>query len=95
MKRPELARKKSRLSGSPAHATATAERNAGQFVVCVSNTGFPASLELRKICRLLPDDAAATRGLPRVVDESRGDELYPRDSFPPIGLPTALEQALP
>jgi hypothetical protein len=27
----------------------------------VSNDGYPASLELRKICRIVPDQLAATR----------------------------------
>ena len=41
-----------------------------QFVVCVRNTGYPASLELRKIYQALPDAAAEAHGLMRVIDES-------------------------
>jgi hypothetical protein len=70
------------------------DRKAGQFVVCVSNAGYPASLELRKIYPLLPDDSAARRGLLRIVDESGEDYLYPRDCFLPIELSTAVEEAL-
>ena len=69
-------------------------RKAGQFVVCVSNAAYPASLELRKIYPLLSDDSASRRGLVRVVDESGEDYLYPRDCFLPIELPAALEEAL-
>jgi len=32
------------------------------FAVCVDNSGYPASLELFKIYRVLPDDDAAVDG---------------------------------
>ena len=70
------------------------DRKAAQFVVCVSNAGYPASLELRKIYPLLLDDSASRRGLVRIVDESGEDYLYPRDCFLPIELSTALRKAL-
>ncbi|HAF21700.1 MAG TPA: hypothetical protein DCK93_02125, partial [Blastocatellia bacterium] len=38
---------------------------------------YPASLELHKIYRVLPDEDAATDGDIRVVDESGEDYLYP------------------
>lgn len=65
-----------------------------RFVVCVQNRDYPASLELRKIYRLLPDPQAAKRGLLRVVDESGEDYLYPQTCFVPIRLPQAAEKAL-
>jgi len=45
------------------------------FAVCVDNSGYPASLELFKIYRVLPDDDAAVDGDLRVVDESGEDYL--------------------
>ncbi len=63
-------------------------------MVCVSNEGCPASLELRKIYRALPDASAEAHGLIRVVDESGADYLYPRDRFLPIEIPSALADAL-
>ncbi len=72
-----------------------ARRNSKKnFVVCVRNEEYPASLELRKIYEALPDNAAAERGLIRVVDESGEDYLYPEDYFLPIHLPQTLEKAL-
>jgi hypothetical protein len=65
-----------------------------QFVVCVKNDGYPASLEKRKIYRTAPDASAAAHGLIRVVDESGEDYLYPSDYFSPIALTTALAEAL-
>ena len=65
-----------------------------QFAVCVRNTGYPASLELRKIYEVLPDIEGAAHGLIRVVDESGEDYLYPQKFFHPIELPHALEVAV-
>jgi hypothetical protein len=69
------------------------ENAQSQFVVCINNEGYPASLELRKIYKTLPDDKAATHNLMRVVDESGEDYLYPERFFVPIQLPQAAEEA--
>jgi len=60
-----------------------------RFAICVSNAGVPASLELRKVYRLVSDPAAASEGLVRVVDESGEDYLYPDKFFVPIEVPKA------
>ena len=65
-----------------------------RFAVCISNRDYPASLEPRKIYRVLPDAQAAGRGLMRVIDESGSDYLYPGDYFLPISLPQAVQRAL-
>ena len=65
-----------------------------QFVVCIHNQGYTASLELRKIYQAIPDAAAATRRFLRVVDESGEDYLYPDNFFMPIELPQKLERVL-
>ena len=41
-----------------------------QFVICVDNSEYPASLELHKLYRILPDEEAALDGDIRVIDES-------------------------
>ena len=41
-----------------------------QFVVCVKNEGYAASLELRKIYQVVEDTRAEEHGLIRVIDES-------------------------
>ncbi len=64
------------------------------FVVCMDNSGYPASLELHKIYRILPDEDAAADGDLRVVDESGEDYLYSADRFIAIEVPAALEQSL-
>jgi hypothetical protein len=65
-----------------------------RFAVCINNTDYPASLELYKIYRILPDEEAARDGDVRVIDESGEDYLYPADYFVIIELPKAVEQAL-
>ncbi len=67
--------------------------NARTFALCISNEGFEASLELRRVYELLRDDAAATRGLLRVVDESGEDYLFPARLFVTIDLPQSAQQA--
>jgi hypothetical protein len=65
----------------------------GLYLLCVSNDGHPASLEVRKVYRALPDPVAASRGFVRVVDESGEDYLYPSGFFVAIELPQAAAQA--
>ena len=66
-----------------------------KYVVCVNNDDYPASLEVRKIYRTLPDGVAAKHNLVRVIDESAEDYLYPDSCFVPIELPEEVENALP
>jgi hypothetical protein len=65
-----------------------------QFVICVQNDGYPASLELWKVYRVVPDGKAARHQLIRVIDESGEDYLYSGSYFVPIKLPQAVEEAL-
>jgi hypothetical protein len=64
------------------------------FAVCLDNSGYPASLELHKICRVLPDDDAERGGDIRIVDESGKDYLYPAKNFALIYLPDKTERIL-
>jgi hypothetical protein len=64
-----------------------------RFVVCVRNEDCE-DLELRKIYKILPDEAAAEDGYIRVIDESGEDYLYPANYFLPIELSKDLEKAL-
>jgi hypothetical protein len=64
------------------------------FVVCINNKGYPASLELRKLYQAIPDESAAAHGQIRVVDESGEDYLYPTSFFAPVQLPHTTERAV-
>jgi hypothetical protein len=57
------------------------------FVVCINNQDYPASLELNKIYRAIPDADAEQDGDLRVIDESGEDYLYPAEWFVPVTLP--------
>jgi hypothetical protein len=64
------------------------------FVVCINNNDYPASLELHKIYRVLPDEDAAADNDIRIIDESGEDYLYPASYFAPIKVPAAVEESL-
>jgi hypothetical protein len=59
------------------------------FLLCLKNDNYPASLEVRKVYRAIPDEAAAARRFVRVIDESGEDYLYPDSYFVAIDLPQA------
>ena len=64
------------------------------FAVCVDNRGYPASLELHKIYRVLPDDDAEAEGDIRVIDESGEDYLYSANRFVEIEQPQTVRRSL-
>jgi hypothetical protein len=66
----------------------------GEFVICIANKGYAASLELRKIYQIIPDKSAAALSQVRVIDESGEDYLYPEYFFVPVQLPQAVERAI-
>jgi hypothetical protein len=59
------------------------------FLLCLNSEGYPASLEVRKIYRTVPDSVAAARGFVRIVDESGDDYLYPTEWFVEVEVPEA------
>ena len=65
-----------------------------QFVICVRNRDYPASLELRKLYEVVPDESAAKHRQLRIIDESGEDYLFPKDYFLAIELPEVVEKAL-
>ena len=64
------------------------------FVVCVNNDDYAASLELRKLYEILPDEEASKHGQVRVIDESGEDYLYPESFFAPVELPALTEERI-
>ncbi len=67
---------------------------ATKFVICVKNDDYPASLEVRKLYRVVPDSDAARHGQIRVIDESGEDYLYPDSYFMFVDLPVDIERTL-
>jgi hypothetical protein len=70
------------------------KNSATRFAVCINNGGYPASLELHKLYRVLLDEDAAKDGDLRVIDESGEDYLYPASHFVVIELPREVERKL-
>jgi len=58
-----------------------------RFALCIRNDSYEASLETRKVYRLVNDANAEAKALVRVIDESGEDYLYPADFFVPIVVP--------
>ncbi len=52
-----------------------------KFVICIENSDYPISLEIRKIYEALSDSDAAKIDQIRVIDESGEDYLYPTSCF--------------
>jgi hypothetical protein len=65
-----------------------------EFVVCIKNIDYPASLELHKIYCVLIDEDATSEGDIRIIDESGEDYLYPSSYFVPIQVPQTVEESL-
>ncbi len=57
-----------------------------QFLLCVENEGYEASLEVRKLYEKLPDKEAERHNQVRIIDESGEDYLYPSSFFAPVRL---------
>lgn len=60
------------------------------LVICTSNAGYEASLELRKLYELVPDQQAEKHDQVRIIDGSGEDYLYPATFFTRINLPASL-----
>jgi hypothetical protein len=64
------------------------------LALCFDNEGYPASLEVGKLYRVIPDDEAAAHGYIRIIDESGEDYAYTASRFHLVQLPGAVEKAL-
>jgi hypothetical protein len=65
-----------------------------QFVVCLDNEGYQASLEVGKLYRFIPDEEAEAAGLIRVIDESGEDYAFEAKRFHLMNVPPAVGKAL-
>ncbi|MEX2168232.1 MAG: hypothetical protein WD851_02895 [Pirellulales bacterium] len=65
-----------------------------RFAICVNNAEYPASLELHRVYRLIPDAEAEQDGDLRLIDESGEDYLYPSTYFVMVVLPPETNRVL-
>lgn len=71
-----------------------ARRTSNQrYAICVANDGCD-DLEVWKLYRVLPDDAAGQEDFLRIVDEAGEDYLYPAARFVIVSLPQAVVEKL-
>lgn len=64
------------------------------FIICVKNSGYEASLEVRKVYESIHDRQAEEHSQIRIIDESGEDYLYPANFFAPIRLPSVTKEKL-
>lgn len=64
------------------------------FVICIRNSGYEASLERRKICEVLRDPQAEQLKQIRIIDESGESYLYPSSLFAALELTHPLKKAI-
>ena len=91
MKHMASAAASSRSSASSKESMPKAKR---KFVVCISNSGYAASLEPRKVYLSIADADAERHAMLRVVDESGEDYLYPKRLFVAVDVPRSVERAV-
>ncbi|NEQ97364.1 MAG: hypothetical protein F6K30_11660 [Cyanothece sp. SIO2G6] len=65
-----------------------------QFVVCLNNDDYEASLEVGKIYQVIVDNEASLNDLIRVIDESGEDYAFSASRFYPIEVPKLVEEVL-
>lgn len=65
-----------------------------QVAACIDNSDYEASLIVRKIYEVLPDEEATKDDFLRVIDESGEDYLYHRSQFILVEFPAEVERAL-
>ena len=68
--------------------------NKRYFAICIDNADYKASLVLRKIYEIIPDESAAHDDLVRIVDESGEDYLYHKAHFIVVEFPIEVAHAL-
>lgn len=64
------------------------------FAVCINNADYKASLILKKIYEIIPDESASQDDFVRIVDESGEDYLYHKAHFIVVEFPTEVAHAL-
>ena len=65
-----------------------------KYVICLSNEGYAASLEVRKLYELIPDAKAEARNCIRIVDEDGEDYVYPEKMFMAMEVSESVSRAL-
>jgi len=63
------------------------------FVICVDNSEYEASLDIWKVYETIKDEKSERHNLIRIIDDSGEDYLYPSNFFKNISLPEPIQEA--
>jgi hypothetical protein len=58
-----------------------------KYVMCIANAGNQASLTLRRVYKVIPDEKAEKRQMIRIVDDTGEDYLFSASCFVPVQIP--------
>lgn len=65
-----------------------------KYVICLSNEGYAASPEVRKLYELIPDAKTEAKHCIRIVDEDSEDYVYPEKMFIAMEVSESVSRAL-
>lgn len=57
------------------------------YVMCIANGGNEASLTLRRVYKLIPNEDAAARNMIQIVDDTEDTYWFPASAFVPVQIP--------
>lgn len=89
-----MASEKKKLNGKGTSTRHGRSHVRSQFLVCIDNRGYEASLERNKIYLAIRDASAEQTGDVRIVDESGEDYLYSKKRFVPIEVPATVKASI-
>ena len=92
MKHTASAKKNSSVKGTSTRSPRASRK--AQFVVCIDNRGYEASLERNKIYLTIADADAESMGDVRIMDESGEDYLYRKRRFVQINVPATVRASI-
>ncbi len=64
------------------------------YALCLNNTGYTVSLEVRKIYPIVEPDKNDVEGYLRIVDESGEDYLFSTERFAVLDLSPTVEKQI-
>jgi hypothetical protein len=57
-----------------------------KYVRCIANGGYEASLTLRRVYKVIPDEDAAAHKMVKIMDDTGGEYWFPSRAFVPVEL---------
>lgn len=66
-------------------------RNKPRYIMCINNKGNEASLTLKRVYKVIPDEKAARRKMIKLIDDTGGEYLFPASCFVSVVLSVEAE----